>query len=461
VKKDDAHREGFWWLPEDPTTRCPGVLEFDEHNEPILRLFDKPLVPINADADCGFPAILGETPGGQRLTGLRGIRRTHSNTRADIVFDGLVEGLHLADGFNERVDGLSVSFSSLEVWLGHDLFDVEWGDSKKIVATAMQPPICSYRVRTWPGELRFVSGIDEALGRNTGVELRHHAFVELVPDTSQSVNWLIRQMLSVRNLLSVLIGYCVDVETISVAANQGYECERSFGKLTRRLVASTERKIETIQRMAVPFPKISDSFQECVDRWFDEDALTPVRNILIGPSYGEIGLGEARFIGLTQGAEAFHRAIMPGEYVEGEEWRTICPEIMKAVPSRLDSSHRESLKNRLKYGNEYSLRKRLNDLMDYVGKSFSEHYFGNGKKFVNEVVHTRNSMTHLDPTSTDPNDDTPIDVGIVDGLRILLWACVLTRLGIEQENVMVAFRNFRALSILRKKAKARQQSGKN
>jgi len=71
---------------------------------------------------------------------------------------------------------------------------------------------------------------------------------------------------------------------------------------------------------------------------------------------------ETKFLLLSQAVESYHRRFWNGSYLSESEFQSqVLETLHKAIPAQLDRSFKESLKNRLKYSNEYSLRKRIKD----------------------------------------------------------------------------------------------------
>ncbi|MDN5873075.1 MAG: hypothetical protein L0H29_01670, partial [Sinobacteraceae bacterium] len=62
-------------------------------------------------------------------------------------------------------------------------------------------------------------------------------------------------------------------------------------------------------------------------------------------------------------------AIADGTYMSPEDYEAVRHALATAIPSSVGADHREALKSRIKYGNELSLRKRINGLAGYLQKT--------------------------------------------------------------------------------------------
>ncbi|MBN2019951.1 MAG: hypothetical protein JW749_06985 [Sedimentisphaerales bacterium] len=110
--------------------------------------------------------------------------------------------------------------------------------------------------------------------------------------------------------------------------------------------------------------------------------------------YGEKNT-DTRFLLLSQAVESYHRRFREGSYLPESDFKSkVLKPLYKVIPAQLNKSFRESLKNRLKYSNEYSLRKRIKDLID-ENKNILERYFKIPKILANKIADARNHLTHF------------------------------------------------------------------
>lgn len=105
-----------------------------------------------------------------------------------------------------------------------------------------------------------------------------------------------------------------------------------------------------------------------------------------------------------------------------------------AIPECIGKDHEQSLKSRIQYGNEFSLRTRLKEIFEEYKENLKE-FIENKNTFVNEVVDTRNYLTHYeeDPTKNVASGDALYE--LVKKLRILMGICLLSELGFSSEEI--------------------------
>ena len=103
---------------------------------------------------------------------------------------------------------------------------------------------------------------------------------------------------------------------------------------------------------------------------------------------------DTKFQALTQAIEGFHRATCVGKYLEADEYSKVQDCLIKAIPINIEPSLREHLKNTIKYGNEFSLRRRLRDLIEGLEEKTRE-ILQIDAAFQSDVVEARNYYAHL------------------------------------------------------------------
>ena len=97
-----------------------------------------------------------------------------------------------------------------------------------------------------------------------------------------------------------------------------------------------------------------------------------------------------------QAIETFNRQVFSEKYIEQEEYDDKSQKIKTNIPTEFPSDLRDALKSRIKYGNEYSLRKRIKGLFESVDQQTRLLVTEDYKSFIGKIVDTRNYFTHYD-----------------------------------------------------------------
>jgi hypothetical protein len=98
---------------------------------------------------------------------------------------------------------------------------------------------------------------------------------------------------------------------------------------------------------------------------------------------------ESRFLNAVQAVEALHRRELQGEPDQADL------DARAAAIANCPPAYQKWLKDKLRYAHEPTLRRRLGEVLDFVGLGL-EPLIGNRKRFIARVVDARNALTHWD-----------------------------------------------------------------
>ena len=247
-----------------------------------------------------------------------------------------------------------------------------------------------------------------------------------------------------QNLMSLLAGHELHVLAVSLQepTKHGEDERRQSLQLVYKQIGKNDAQDVHPGMMVLPYRDIRDQFPEIVRRWFvrsEQAALATdllfTSDLLTSPAV------HVRFLAATQAAEAYQRASGDGFYMDPQEYEaSILPGLRSAIPSYIDGDHRQSLKNRLKYGNEHSLRKQLSTLLDRVPQNVRSWIANDASKFVDRVVNTRNYYTHYDMKGKARAYEGEHALVAAERVRILVIANVLQDLGIGEKSLLDALK---------------------
>jgi hypothetical protein len=142
-----------------------------------------------------------------------------------------------------------------------------------------------------------------------------------------------------------------------------------------------------------------------------------------------------------QALEGLHRSIESGLYVSEDSYRPIEEELVRAIPKNVKSDHRDSLKSRIKYGNEISLSKRLDALTDRLSVPIRKLILGGNGVIPRSWVDTRNYYTHWDEALRPRTLDGIAMHRASTRMRTLLRVLYLQLVGVPDSAIIQALRN--------------------
>jgi len=144
---------------------------------------------------------------------------------------------------------------------------------------------------------------------------------------------------------------------------------------------------------------------------------------------------EHSFLSLVQAIESYHRRMHEGKYLSADDYKTVYQTLIEAIPkSPVDKDHYQSLKSRIYYGNEYSLRTRLKRIFkDY--EDLLALLIDNKSNFINDVVNLRNYWTHYDKSLEEKVVKGQEKYILVQKLKFIIEVCFLAELGLSSEKI--------------------------
>jgi len=191
--------------------------------------------------------------------------------------------------------------------------------------------------------------------------------------------------------------------------------------------------------MLFTFEDISEKFENVLKNWFEKaEMLKPVYDLYFGTLYNPRMYLQHEFLSMIRAVEAYHRLKFEGKYLSDEDYEPI-QERFKDIINKLsvEASFKEALKSKLKYGNEYSLRKRLKDLF-VAYQEITQNFIKDEDNFINRVIDTRNYLTHYDKKLRSIADGKDLYC-ITQKLKIILQTCLLYELGFDRKEIKSIF----------------------
>ncbi len=110
---------------------------------------------------------------------------------------------------------------------------------------------------------------------------------------------------------------------------------------------------------------IEANFEVYLRNWIEKfDLLAPSINLYFSVLYNPHSYAEVKFLSLAQAIETYHRRVFGGKYLSDKEYHSsIFLKLIDAIPNVIDKDFLTSLKSRLHYGNEYSFRTRIREIV--------------------------------------------------------------------------------------------------
>lgn len=400
---------GEWWLPSekpcgiagtfswfsrratlqlhDSFTQLQGAIYGDEtHSYPVVH---------GTTTSCQLISLLEATSAGRNFNfGRTGVRQSERLISSLIVVGAHVLPQTLYSEIRVRIPGL-------QMWIGRSgvrqtLLEKTEHSGAGMVYYIEGLPEEVIEVPCLPATLGW--GIDRSFSGDliTEISVKSSACVTIRTNDPQQLDWFFTQLGKLTTLLSFMVGTPMSPDHISAKlAESSMDVEV--------LVALRDAKYCT-HKNAHDFYMLRNDMEadlgEVFSKWFDlYNSFGTASQLALSILNSEDLWLHVEFLSLMQALEGFHRAIMPGLYTSENDYEPIKQALCNAIPQGIASDHKEALKSRIKYGNEISLRKRLDALAGRLPLALRKHILGGDGAIPRSWVETRNYYTHWDEAS--------------------------------------------------------------
>ncbi|MYG51137.1 MAG: hypothetical protein F4204_01965 [Rhodospirillaceae bacterium] len=453
---------GFFWLPNSPTHRLPGILQISETGAVELRmtyLSERARLPSEGIA-LGDPALNETSPNFERIIGIV----KHDNTNKYITLEecfymhnevsfggGIIHSIIYANRAfigiaYDEVDKIvfsefRFSFSGLDEWLNLSGVIVNHafgnkGEFSKVTVEYEQPNKLSYCLpNDMNMEINFNSTIPTGFDA-TKVQITQKAHISLISNDLIPLSDFIVVCSILRDFFSFCIGKSIDFDTLTGYSNEYIQKgrERNY-RIPVNIFYQGARILESGETpnrhsMLVSFQHVQDRFEDAIVRWFNEYTnYKPSFDLYFSSKVGTNQAIESIFLSKVQCIEALHRRKFAKTVMPHDDFQDMLSSILNDV----SENRREFVKSRLQYANEPPLAKRLAEMYSKYWDRF--YTTQDQKKFVRRIVDARNYYTHFENKLEGKIDKGVQLMYLCDNLEALFELYLLDILGLSEENI--------------------------
>lgn len=440
---------GEWSLPESNLTLA-GTLSWD--SEAAYLQLNGSFSPMHGAIHAGdtqrYSVIHGISTNSNFFTVLRALRANAGISfgpagirQSDKLHSTwVISGAHVTEStlFKE----IRVRIPGLQIWIGRS------GTTLTTIEKTETTPVgFVYYIEGLPEESFEIPSIDSTLGwgidRNLGtdmvseVKITSSACLKITPQEPQNLDWFLSEFGKATTLLSFLAASPMSPDHIDATLLDDTHVDVLVGlNHAQRCEYKNHHDFFMLRN------DMGIGLDQAFTKWFEvyDSVAKPSQLALSIFSSDKLWL-HVEFLSVMQALEGFHRANFNGLYTSENEYKKINNALTQAIPNTVDADHKASLKSRIKFGNEISLRKRLTELMGRLDLKLRKFILGGDGSFPQIWVDTRNYYTHWDEVSASK---------ILDGYEMhkasfrmshLLRALYLDLVGIPQEAILKALTN--------------------
>lgn len=395
---------GYFWLPNAPDQKLGGMLRVSETGKTTVDVFGAFGGPgeLLANPSVKRPRILGVTEN-DRVTlddCLYTAKTMRFGTRlstSTIHAGTLLRGAHYDEGKTITFSRLQFSVDGLDEWLHISGFRVDHRPDEGRATISFENPkdiICDLSdgmalTFGFHGKILNLPLLTEAT-------ITQKAFITLTSKVLRPLDQFVDIVRKLNNFLCFVIDETVSIDSLTgyssevvhtVRDNDQYELPMPI--YYESLPSAHEKPKITNHHMLLGYYRIVDSLTGILRAWLNHyEVLGPAFDLYFASK--RIQYLDTRFLLLAQAIETLHRRNSPGTFMPDGQFQELIQTIMKACPRE----HEKWLTEKVRYANELSLRKRLQQMLDPF-----RSYYGDPKKIdslISRVVDTRNYLTHYD-----------------------------------------------------------------
>jgi hypothetical protein len=433
---------GTWFLPGS-RRRVPGTFTWKNGNATVelhgpLEVLKGRAAPAEEHA-----VVHGNLYTGERATLLnafdvtpRAMFSSQAKARPQrLISSHVAVGAHL--WHESKFSRLSAQVPGLEHWLLRPWINPEvsrgQGGLPSVLIKANYPAPTSFPIPGGKVLLSLDVRPDER--QQGGIAIFSMGRVTVVPDRAEPFEWLLEQLSRLTSLLTMMAGGPISTNCITVQ-QPGTEAEASVLISLRNAavsILSSERQFFLSER------SLEAAFEDLVSKWFECIESVDLPSRLAVDVLNSRGSSYTDFLAVMQALEGFHRGRHYGCYMSAGDYQKVQAQLCGCIPTSIGSDHKAALKSRIRYGNEHSLDKRLNELVDELPDSMRQVVIG-AKRLPRLWIDTRNAYTHWEKAALRKAIDGRELHNANQRLRMLLRVSYLRLVGVPDSAIAGALR---------------------
>lgn len=452
---DSFSVRGYWWLPSQDDEKKPGILTFDPVSTITLELFEDFSEPNRNETF--YEIINGITLSGVKYSIQHcwvKIRNKHypGYTELALTAETIFEGVNYASKDDIHFRSLRIKMTHLESWLVTNGFNINdfFEDKKVKVEYALpEPIICKINDLTTIKIIHTVTSPMLMIGQKEAV-IKQGTYLSIDYTTEQELHDILSILLHFKSFLELAVVDTVNYTGIQAITEYNKEIddkEEVFWPInvffTQSHLINDPRDI-TPYEMVFSYPMIKEKFEMVLIKWFEQyDELKDIYNMYFYTTNDTSMVLENRLLNYTGVIESYHRKMFGGAFIDKKYYHDhIATELTNHIPEEVRDAFRDSLKSKIRYGYEYSLRKRLADIFETNREVIRQFTKNSDTNLINAIVENRNYYTHYDEKTEFVYDGTNL-FRLCNKIRLIAITLFLKRINfVDEEIYRMLFRNW-------------------
>ncbi|TWT50071.1 hypothetical protein KOR42_36170 [Thalassoglobus neptunius] len=310
-------------------------------------------------------------------------------------------GVHCESREEPIFNNISFHFPELCYFLEHDAFSTERHPDGK--STTTYTPQQSFRTSILDDSCTVYigSGMSELGGGMESLTLIHRPSISFYFKSPESFNGILSLSDKVIRLFTLLLGKRTYLTEFNYACPDPMMSEQILQRRSRPPKPEWCFPIALLNRIKAYWPNL-------LEKWLgNEDIHTTA--LLLHHGMSDEGFLEDRFLSLAQALETYCRLNQPdNQYMDEDSYQKIQQKLLNSLPEATPRSFRQSFTHKLKFANQFGLKKRIKLELDGLDDKTVRLFCLDKSKFADKVVATRNWLVHQgerEPSQTFSNHE--------------------------------------------------------
>lgn len=404
---EDFEVQGYWWLPDGEEYEHSGNLYLKDgvFYLDILGGFTD-----SFDETYEHNYIFGFTTRGEKITLINSLItnkqfRFPGIANQEFKVNEVLVGGHI-DNFEEfKANSLSIVSPYLTNWFGNSFLTRERNtdpDNHQIIKVSY-PEIDKFYIEKLGATISNTPFITSNGGSRNHYSSSLVEHLKITPDENKNYFWFKETALKISKLMTLLVDKPMYLQKIIFHSNElKFPEDDNKIKKSYFLYFSQENKqdIKPIpnHRMLFTYTNIKDNLEIIFNNWIEkEEQLQNVYNLHLTKYFSKDQYLETKFLNSIQSLEVYHRSIGHGKLFSDKDRDNYISTLENLMNDSIPEDIQKNITGKLKFFNEYTLRKRLEEINNSLESETREFLFESNRKsksFIYRAVNTRNYLTH-------------------------------------------------------------------
>jgi hypothetical protein len=435
--------KGVWWTPDKKENKLNGILHYVEDKDYLLELFSK---FEDASHNYKYSIINGISSDGTQFTLVDCFIKTQVTSMPGFSVTTILVNIIFENIFFEKYEDItfrsvSSSFLFLDNWVHTNGFAKDRTMKIKDYSINYHMPdkIENNINDEFNLNINFIVSPPQYTIVQKKMQIKQRTEIEIVLHEDKDLNFFIDIIMYCKHFLMLAMNENTKklyIKSHSIKQdNISTNSDKPVVIYIRNMTQDYKKNDVQPGNMIFSLPAVKNRLTLLLNTWFKNHKAYHSSYTLFFETLYYKGLNlENHFLNLTQALESYHRNKYGGGYMDKEEYRnTVYKKLKDSIPSGLEDDFREALKARIKFGYEYSLRRRLTELFRYNNK-FLENFIPEYAVLKNEIVDTRNYYTHYDEKGQYVKQYSEL-FNLCEKIKVIFTSFLLFDLGFSYEEV--------------------------